>query len=1702
MALTIGPPTPEEGFGKFEFPRVAGERITDSNMQRVLGSVNVSASAQESTQRAIKAISNVPGMMVEAREGRLIAFSGGEAQFELPVFGEANTLRRGGTRHFSIKNVTTIGPSGMDTKSFSNWFNTTIENLANTTGSVGDKQSAISDQISKVFGQLAKDGDGARAMVEPMVAVGRPRLGQAVFKGEVTAFVINNMNTDSNVGADVVNKWAGMSKKAGEVFQNIRDGHKIKALIEGEEGARKEFLEELYKVANTTRQGVVFSDSTFSVTAKAILDPLQMKDVEGNLRGIAPMLTELQPRDLMLFSDESTAAKGFSQIRHAAFITHDRMGRMNADTRQTRQGVSRAIKADRIAPIVQTRARFEMDVRASAVEGKMGTFAPMGKVAAFVDPEMADAFLKDSGGIRSNLSHINDPNFSTMGQFYTRKLSVKSTDEILAQGMFSPKIRKMIEQELRKRGGRHARQTLEFGSFAAQHLALGQTVDDGHLGYSYSTSTESGMPGTAEQMRRKKVSLESADDVIEGIKIRDGQIEIAARRAGHRGSTLGSLLIGESGKRITAGRTMNIRTERGGFDVLAHLEMTKQGDDGTFTLAKGKGKEGFEHLNNKAGDFYRRQFQTIANRVEKRFGVSGLEKFGEAFGLTMESRFGAAPTLVAETGNTLNYGEGLARYRELLRNQFGLRPGTQDEARLNQVFDDLTKVDIQKLDRGSVKRLLTERGIIDRSSVHDGVILDPQTGTHRTLNSIEGQKLLETYRNQMQVAIFDDIIVERQDRVTSVGIKQDGRSAAQLKASRLGYVKEAVYTRGMSTANAAAAKTLYEFNRDILDAGMEKSNPLVFDEMRRLAAPFRGGVGLGTGKSAKDIVAERGGGLGRSALETFKSQSGNKTPFPMHQLKGSFYFDAETQGLSKKGVTLDLGHEVSLAADRLAGIDDQMPRGVKTSKIYIPSPDAVLNMQADDAIFLPKTGMPGSYVNLIEEITSQSQTEGPLTKAAANRIATLYNEFQIEFAEKAVGKNKAISKAALDPSFARYGALSSMPQLQGDEVGLTRESFDEMLNKSYFTREQKAGIVRRAEEGTLKLGFLADPMGTREHYRGVSLRLFDDVEIAVPTPGRTRPDTKAGIYVSESLLKIANRDLDADHATISLLSSVSEHVKAMGEPNAEDLIDLEQKALGHMFDDQKLAMRHLEASFMDKLTGAFKGFFDAGGELQHDLDMKDDLSISGRVNTIDEAVEVTAGKSAAGIRTPIPEVWWQHQSGVANLVYQKRLSARANNMSKGQAIKEVVEVIMDRAGEERTKISSTQINNLISTMFESSGNASQFHNAIKYGFLLKQANKDAGKTDAAMEFWGKIQTATDQFKANKNNLSTATRDLDDLTNAILDVMTGGKLQDAYGNELTDLRVADATDEILNVSLVKADHPVGYAISQQGPRQFARVTARELVAGNLVSELTGFKNPFDIVAKDGDNLLGRGQGMEGTSNLQRRGGVVAEAGTAYQDAIEGARPGYNIMDEMAETATEAGRATSREAIDGIDTTSQRRGASGAGARQAAEEAADQAAGMTYEEAKAEFGKFKGDMLDMYNKLGAGGKRNLKFAGAALIGAVGVEMVRSTISGFTGPGNATPTAPMPPQPLLNEPSDPTFDSRALPPHNRTRVQRTSGMRTHTQVSAQADFPLDLNAIPGVPVGAFNSSGHTSGTIRDGRNNKAMLDEEARRRLYAAY
>lgn len=1681
------PITGDEFYGRHEFPRLAGERITESNVQRVLGEVNVSAAAQESTQKAIKAIGNVPGMMVEAREGRLIATSGGLPQFELPVFGEANILTRGGTRHFTIKNVTTIGPSGMDTKSFANWFNTTIENLANTTGSVRDKQNAISDQISKIFGQLGKDGDGARAMVEPLGAVGRPRLGQAAFKGEVTAFMLSN--AQGSAGADAVNSWVAMSEKASEVFRKIHDGHSVKGLIEGEESARRAFLEEFYKVANSTRPGTTFSDSTFSVTAKAILDPLQNIDVEtGGIKGIAPMLTELQPRDLMLFGDESTAMKGFSQIRHASFITHDKMGRMNAHTRQTRQGVPSAIRADRMTPVVQTRARFEMDVRASAVEGKAGTFAPMGKVAAFVDPAMADAFLKDSGGIRSNLSHINDPNFSTMGQFYTKKMSVKSADEILAQGMFSPKIRKMIEQELQKRGARHARQTMEFGSFAAQHLALGQTVEGGHLGYSYSTSTESGMPATAEQMRRKAVGLDSADDVIEGIRIRDGQIEIAARRAGHRGSALGSLLVGESGKRITAGRTMNIRTERGGFDVLAHLEMFDQADDGTFTLATGK-----SHLNNKGGDFYRRQFQTIASRVEKRFGTSGLQRFGEAFGLTTETRFGASPTLVAEPGNTLNYGEGLARFKESLRS---LGNGsTQDEARLNQVFDELTKVDIQKLDRGSVKRLLTERRIITSQGIYD-----PQAGDYKALTSIEGEKILETYRNQMKVAIFDDIIVERQDRVTSVGIKADGRSAAQLKASRLGYVREAIFTRGMN-ASPAAAKALQDFNDLVINEGMVKSNPVIFDEMRRLAAPFRGGVALGTGKSAKQIVAERGGGLGRSALETFKSQSGAKAPFPMHMLKNSFYHDAETGKLSKKGVTLDLGHEVALASDRLSGIDGEMPRSVKTNKIHIPSPAAVLNTQADDAIFLPKTGMPGSYVNLIEEITAQSQTEGPLTKAAADKIARLYNAFSIDFAEQSVGKDKAISKAALDPSFARYGALSSMPELMGDEVGLTRESFDEMLKKSHFTPQQKANIVSRAEGGTLKVGFLADPMGTREHYRGVSLRLFDDTKVAVPTPGGTRPSTKAGIYVSESLLKIANRDLDADHATISLLSSVSEHVKAMAEPGSRDLIKLEQEALEHMFQDQKIATAHIEATFMDKLTGSFKSFFDRGGELHHDLDMKDDLNLSGRVSTIDEAVEVTTAKSAAGIKTPIPEVWWQRQSGVANLVYQKRLDARANNMSKGQAIKEVVNVIMDRAGKERTEISRTQINSLISSMFESGGNASQFHNAIKYGFLLKQANREAGKSEAAMEFWGKIQQATDDFKSNQKNLSTATRDLDGLTHAILDVMVGGELVDVHGNEVTNMTVATASDEVLNASLVHTKHPVGYAISQQGPREFARVTARELVAGSLVSDITGFKNPFDIVAKDGDNLLGRGQGMEGRSSLQGRSGVIPES-TAYQDAIEGVRPGYNIMDEMAESATEAGRATAREAIDGMDTTSQRRRASSAGARQTAEAAADQAAGMTYEEAKAEFGKFKDDMLDMYNKLSPGGKKNLKIAGVVAGGAIAIEAIRSTVSSFTGPGNASPTAPMPPQPLLNEPNDPTFDSRALPPHNRTRVQRTSGMRTHTQVSAQADFPLDLNAIPGAPVGAFNSSGHTSGTIRDGRNNQAMLDEEARRRLYAAY
>lgn len=317
--------------------------------------------------------------------------------------------------------------------------------------------------------------------------------------------------------------------------------------------------------------------------------------------------------------------------------------------------------------------------------------------------------------------------------------------------------------------------------------------------------------------------------------------------------------------------------------------------------------------------------------------------------------------------------------------------------------------------------------------------------------------------------------------------------------------------------------------------------------------------------------------------------------------------------------------------------------------------------------------------------------------------------------------------------------------------------------------------------------------------------------------------------------------------------------------------------------------------------------------------------------------------------------------------------------------------------------------------------------------------------------------------------------------------------------MTDGKYAPGMDDAeVTELLIDAKHPVGFSGSD--PRAFARVTARELVASNRVLELSGYKNPFDITAKDTENLLAKAAGFLGQeSKVNQAGGVIG-----LLDAVPAMLLGEdveNLADQMAEAESFDGAARARAAQEGIDPV-----------RFAEEEAAGRATGsgsaegpagrIDYDQLKDAFGRFKADMSNYWSGLDETVKGRTKLGLGIAAGVAGIELVRATVSGFVGPGHATPTAPMPPQPLLNEPNDPTFDSRALPQHNRTRIQRTSGMRTHTQVSAQADFPIDLAAIPGAFVGELNTTMQSTGSIRDGRNNQAMLDEEARRRLYAAY
>lgn len=448
MGVTYGPFQNPDQYkalqSRAEMPRLSSTRVTSTNVKDVLKSVNVHGHALESTEMAVKAIMGMPGMSVEAEAGRLIAYSaGGDRAFELPVFQERNILTRGGTRQMTIGRVMTFDAMGDTThKSFANWFNQTITDLANTTGDVTEKRRALQNQISRVFGQIQKDGDGARAMVEPLGAVGRPKYGQAVAKEHVTAFHFPGQH-------EVAEAFAKAQEKRKAVYQT-KD---VANALNEEQVARLKYVQKLFEAANASQPGVLFSDALFSVTGKSIIDPL----AEGG--GIFPMLSSLQHSDLMLFGDTSQAAKGLSQLRHAAFITHDKLGVMDATSAQTRAGTPSAIKPDRMTPIVQTRTRFEMDKAASALEGKQGTFTPMGKVMMFVDPTMSDAFLKDSGGIRHIVSHVNDPAMSTMGQMYTKSVAVETTDELLYKGMLSPQIQEVIEREIanqKRRAGREA----------------------------------------------------------------------------------------------------------------------------------------------------------------------------------------------------------------------------------------------------------------------------------------------------------------------------------------------------------------------------------------------------------------------------------------------------------------------------------------------------------------------------------------------------------------------------------------------------------------------------------------------------------------------------------------------------------------------------------------------------------------------------------------------------------------------------------------------------------------------------------------------------------------------------------------------------------------------------------------------------------------------------------------------------------------------------------------------------------------------------------------------------------------------------------------------------------------------------------------------------------------------------------------------
>lgn len=1675
--------TPEEYLNKAKgqmtsIPRPDRIQLTSENVEAVLTKhTDVSADAVASTVRALKTLQNIPGTNVEIGEGRVFVNTPGTVGggFEMPVFGAGNTLTKGGTSWMSVRGVNEFDAAGQGNyQRFFNWFNNAISDMAGMQGlDVKTKQQRLADKVARVFGGDPTKGqaDAGRAMVEPMAASGQNKLSQVVSKGYVDSI---SFATDSEVGR--------LYHKAEEarmaVFKASSGDRALPTLINTERVAREAYLKAAFTAAGIApHTGRQYADFTFSATGRATIDPVFSRDRST----MTLQMSGLHHSDITTMSDASQYAKGFSQMRHAAYHSHDKLKKAKASMRHSREGVKGAHEVDRITGIISTRARVDMDQAASDVMGKKMTSAPMARVGTFLDPEMNAAFLKDSGGIRSASSFLNEPVLSNMGRSYVKRVHIGSDDFEVLKGMLDEKVVAKIQEQIGRAGSRQAGKTYEFGTFGtgqSSNKGLGLTIDSGILGFDQTTTTIEGIP-SKEEAAQRAVRLRNKGDIIQGIKIRDNVIEFAVESQNQQGNLGQSLLIGEEAKRITAARTMDLRVAGGGLDILADLEAFEGYGDGMF------GPEGIADgaMSGKSGSFYRRQLSTVAARIERQYGESGLRHFAESFGLTMDDRFQKSPTLVLEPGaENVSFTEGMLRFKERFGKITGSGPGDTHAEKVRDLF----KVQEEYLDDRTVQQLLREKGFIDTvaggagvGGLTHGTIIDPKTNTHVPLDSDRGKEIFRGFRERMKIAVFEDTVNMRIDRVTSVGIKEDGRSAARIGASRLGYVKEAVQTRGMN-APQGIAKVLHDFDQLIINRGMVEANPVVFEELARLASPFRGSAGLGT--MTPKTMAQIGAQLGSAFpdLASIRSQRGSAgKPVAAHLLKGSILYDDSIKGLRQEGFMIDLGHSIDIMEGRPRGGDTgAMPKSVKTSKIYIPSPANVLNVDRTKSTFMP-TGdkSQGAYVKLIERI-AQFSKDSVTTNAQAAEIGRLYNEFSVAYAEEAYGKTGKFAKAALDPTFARYGALSSLPHLKADEVGLTRESFEEMLRKSSFSEAQKERIRARAESGDLRLGYLADPMGSREHYRGVRLNLLDDQYVSPRVPGQSSvPTAKDVMYVSDAILTMSNRDLDADHATLSLLSSISEHTQGKAGLTEEEAFNLDQRALEAMEDLQRPSITAIQNVADQKALQALSDGLEHGArtDARDIMLMGDEVMMTGADMTPGAIAANTVARTDPGVRTPIPEVWWHKLSGVTEVVYGESLAAQAGTGSKQDALKSIVDTIVRRS--RRTDVNEGEMQRFVEIMMESSGQTSQYHNTLKYQMLLKTANQTEAQMKQSLTFWEELGKAVNQYNYKGSAADLANDSLDNLTAAIVDVMKSGK-------EISDFAGA-------------AKYPTGIEPGVD-VIQFARTTAREIVAGSMINIFSGYSNPHDYHAKQAGNLLGVGENLAANDATRVGERTVSEAGAYGETFLRGsgaAAPGYRLSDEIADANT-------FESMEGA-----RRAGANVRPSRTAEQVA-QAAAESAPQGQPGLGEYisrtKGTIIDLFekSKVFFQNSQNARFAAGAVAGVAALEMGRATLTAMRAPQLSVPTAPLPPEPLLAQPGDPTFDSGMLPQQNRTRIQRTTGMRSHAHVNGAADDPTNFRSLPQPVMGGHSTPPHSSATYRDGRSNRTSHDEEARRRLYAAY